>query len=276
MIQPSFLRAPRPTLVAFLILIAFGLNAEGEAPRGASLAALLPADVVSLLASSGKAVRTSEGKLSLIPNHQAAADIRKAFENENPSLVVEAVFALQRPKPASAIAAQAELASVYGILRSLGSLEGIEYYSASRKKMRTFYAESYIIDGPESKVRLPDPKAPSAGAIPQSETVYAFQRDLSFGANRYRYEYAAFSDAIRLSSSNLTKMSYGIVPVAAPGELSTRLLVIQADDAILFYVASGAKAPGLFSGKLEDSFANRAEALFRWFSAKYSGRVFMK
>jgi len=272
MIQPSFLlRTPRPTIVALLILIALGLNAEGEAPQGASLAALLPADVVSLLASSGKAVRTSSGKLSLIPNHQAGTDIREAFDKEKPSLVVEAVFALQRPKPATAAAAQVELASVYGILRSLDSLQGIEYYSASRKTMRTFYAESYIVDGPDSKVRLPDPKAPSADAIPQSETVYAFQRDLSFGANRYRYEYAAFPDAIRLSSINLTKMSYGVIPVAAPGELSTRLLVIQAGDAILFYAASGAKAPGLFSGKLGDSFANRAEALFRWFSAKYFG-----
>jgi hypothetical protein len=257
-------------LALTLLLIAFGTYAEGQVPQAASLASLLPADAASLLASSGKAVRTSSGKLSLIPNHQASATIRDAIERERPSLVVEAVFALRRPKPASAAAAQAELASVYGILRSIGSLQGIEYYSASRKKMRTFYAESYIIDGPDSKAAVSDPKAPIAGAIPQSETVYAFQRDLSFGANRYRYEYASFPDAICLSSSNLTKMSYGIVPVAAAGELSTRLLVIQADDGILFYAASGAKAPGLFSGKLEDSFANRAEALFRWFAAKYA------
>lgn len=258
-------------LLVLMALAPFGLIAEGQAAQGSSLASLLPADAASALASSGKAVSTSAGKLSLIPNHQAAKAIREAVEKEKPSLIVEAVFALKRPKPADAASAQTELASVYGILRSLGSLQGIEYYSASRKKMRTFYAESYIIDGPDSKTALSDPKAPLAGAIPQSETVYAFQRDLSFGANRYRYEYAAFPDAICLSSSNLTKMSYGIVPVAAPGELSTRLLVIQADDAILFYAASGAKAPGLVSGKLEDSFANRAEALFRWFSAKYAG-----
>jgi hypothetical protein len=268
--QPLPSLAPRLAVIALLFLAVFGLGAEGQASQSASLASLFPADTAALLASSGKAVSTSAGKLSLIPNHPASAAIREAVEKEKPSLVVEAVFALTRPKPASAAAAQTELASIYGILRSLGSLQGIEYYSASRKTMRTFYAESYIIDGPDSKTALIDPKAPIAGAIPQSETVYAFQRDLSFGANRYRYEYASFPDAIRLSSSNLTKMSYGIVPVAAPGELSTRLLVIQTDDAILFYAASGAKAPGLVSGKLKDSFANRAEALFRWFSAKYS------
>jgi hypothetical protein len=270
---PSSSLAPYLTAIALLFLTAFGLGAEGQASQSASLTSLLPAEAASLLASSGRAVRTSSEKLSFIPNHPASAAIREAFEKEKPSLVVEAVFALPRPKPPTEAATQVELASVYGILRSLGSLQGIEYYSTSHKKMRTFYAESYIIDGPDSTVALNDPKAPIIGAIPQSETVYAFQRDLSFGANRYRYEYAAFPDAIRLSSSNLTKMSYGIVTVAAPGELSTRLLVIQADNAILFYAASGAKAPGFFSGKLEDSFANRAEALFRWFSAKYAGLI---
>ena len=73
-----------------------------------------------------------------------------------------------------------------------------------------------------------------------------------------------------MKSSNLTRMSYGIVPVLAPGALATRLLVIQAEDAILFYAVSGASAPGIFTGKLEESFFNRAEALFRWFAAKYS------
>lgn len=254
----------RLALAALLAFSAIALSAEGL------LAALLPPDAASELAASGKALRRGSGELSLLPRHPAAAALRAAVEKEKPSLVVEAAFALKRPKPASAQAAQAELASAYGILRSLGSLQGIEYYSASRKKMRTFYAESYLIDGADSKAKLADPRPPLAGAIPGAETVYAFQRDLSFGANRYRYDYASFPDAITLTSSNLTRMSYGILPVAAPGELSTRLLVVQADDGLLFYAVSGAKAPGLVSGKLEESFGNRAEALFRWFAAKYA------
>jgi hypothetical protein len=270
MTQPSLAHARRLAIGALLAFSSLALSADGQAEPRKSVSALLTPATAALLASSGKAVATSSGELSLLPEHPAGQAIRAAVARDKPSLVVEAVFALKRPMPAQAAAAQAELASVYGILRSLGSLQGIEYYSASRKKMRTFYAESYAIAGPESTTRLADPAFPQVGAIPVSETVYAFQRDLSFGANRYRYEYASSPDAILLASTNLTRMSYGIVPVAAPGELSTRLLVIQAEDAILFYAASGARAPGLVAGKLEDSFANRAEALFRWFSAKYA------
>jgi hypothetical protein len=263
-------RAARLAFAAAFVMAAFAAAAQDSAQQGRSLASLLSADTLASVTSSGRATHTGSGSLALLPRHAAAAPLRTGIERDKPSLVVEAVFALKRPKPASAAAEQAELASIYGILRSLGSLQGIEYYSASRQKVRTFYAESYIISGPEAKDKIADPKAPTAGAIPAEETVYAFQRDLSFGANRYRYEYTSFPDAITLSSSNLTRMSYGIIPVAAPGELTTRLLVIQADDAILFYAASGAKAPGLVSGKLEDSFANRAEALFRWFSAQFA------
>ena len=106
-------------------------------------------------------------------------------------------------------------------------------------------------------------------SLPAAETLFAFQRDLSFGANTYRYDYATFPGAVSVKSSNLTRMSYGFVPVLPPNGLATRLLVIQADDGILFYAVSGASAPGIFRGKLEESFANRAEALFRWFSAKF-------
>ena len=110
--------------------------------------------------------------------------------------------------------------------------------------MRIFYAESYIIDGPTSRIRLADPAPPASGAVPPAETIFAFQRDLSFGSNTYRYDYSSYKDAVLLQSRNLTGMSYGFVPVIAPDSLATKLLVIQADDAILVYVSSGADAPG--------------------------------
>jgi hypothetical protein len=242
---------PRNTkpVAAFVALISLAIAASPPAlaqvspVAGEPLAAqLLPAEAAAQLAAKGKAI----------------------------SVLVEAVFSLPRAKPEGAAATAGELASIYGILKSLGSLQGIEYYSASHKAMRILYAESWIVDGPGSKTRLPDPAPPASGSLPSAETLFAFQRDLSFGANSYRYDYAVFPRAVLLRSGNLTRMSYGIVPVLAPEALAMRLLVIQADDAILFYAVSGASAPGIFKGKLEESFSNRAEALFRWFSAKFS------
>jgi hypothetical protein len=243
--------------------------AAGSLP---SIADLLPEGTTAEIASAGKVTRVSqEASLALLPRDQASGELRSALEAQKPSVVVEALFELKRPAPADA---SAELAAVYGLLRSLGSLEGIQYWSASRKTWRTFYAESYRIDGPETKKRLPDPPAPT-GALPAAETLYAFQRDLSFGSNIYRYDYRTFPGSISLEQRNLTKMSYGLLPVLGEQGLSTRILVIQAKDGILFYAVSSAQAPSLpmLRGKLQDSFGNRAEALFKWFSQAFSARV---
>jgi hypothetical protein len=59
-----------------------------------------------------------------------------------------------------------------------------------------------------------------------------------------------------------------VVPVAGAGDLNVRVLVIAADDALVFYAVSSAKAtviPGVRS-KLEASFGNRAAAVYAWFS----------
>jgi hypothetical protein len=241
-------------------------GAQALGAQGRTIASLLVPEAASAIASAGKATKRSEGVPAYLPLHPASEALREAIATQKSSILVEAVFVLKRKARADAAGREAELASIYGHVRALGSLAGIQYYSITYGKTRTFYEESYLIDGPETKRRLPDPPEPAPGAIPPAETAYALQRDTSFGSNLYRYDYSYSGDAILLSSSNLTRMSLGPIPVMAPGDLDTRLLVIQAEDGILFYVASGARAPGLMKGHLEGSFANRAEALFKWFS----------
>jgi hypothetical protein len=246
---------------------------SGEAGAGLpAIAELLPEGTTAEIASAGKVTRVSqEASLALLPRDQASGELRSSLEAQKPSVVVEALFVLKRPAPADA---SAELAAIYGLLRSVGSLEGIQYWSASRKAWRTFYAESYRIDGPETKKRLPDLPAPTP-PLPASETLYAFQRDLSFGSNVYRYDFKAFSGSVSLEQRNLTKMSYGLLPVLGEQGLSTRILVIQAKDGLLFYALSSAQTPSvsMLRGKLQDSFGNRAEALFKWFSQAFSART---
>jgi hypothetical protein len=266
----ELIRRARPLWALLLTLLALSIHAAGA--QGRNAADILPKEAAAAIAATGRAVRAGSGEPEYLPTHESAAALRAALAAEKPSVLVEAAFELKRPKPASAAAAVGELAAIYGILRSIGSLEGIEYYSASRQSMRTLYAESYIIAAPGSKDRVADPRPPAVGAIPKAETLYAFQRDLSFGSNSYRYDFSAFPDAILLKTENLTRMSYKLVPMVSPNALKTRILVVQVDDAIVFYAESGASAPSVFKGKLEDSFANRAEALFKWFSAKYSGQ----
>jgi hypothetical protein len=255
-----------------LATLAFISSTFGTEPR--SIADLLGQNSYSEVSSTGKLIRISaSGKPSMLPFHEASKSIRADIESEQPGILVEAVFTLSRPAPASQEAAAAELASIYGLLRSVGSLEGIEYYSQSRKKMRTFYAESYRIEGPKGTVRIADPPFPAIREIPVQETLFVFQRDLSFGANRYKYIFENAGDAVTVKAVNLTRMYYGILPVFAPGALTTRLLIVPASDGIIFYAVSWAHAPGMMKSKIRDSFGNRAEALFRWFVDKSKGFV---
>jgi len=233
------------------------------------LSSLLPASTYAELMKSGSIVQTApEGKGPvLLPAHASSASIRSALAGEKPNLIVEALYLYRRPRPSDP---QAELRSLYGTLLSISSLEGIQYWSASRQKMRTFYAESYRIDDPKAKRRLPDLAAPTTGPLPAAATCYAFQRDLTFGSNVYRYDYAVSPEAILLENTNMTSMTYLALPLMAPGGLKVRLLVIQTDEALLFYVASGANAPslGIIRDKVEESITNRAVALYKWFEGK--------
>jgi hypothetical protein len=251
------------------LLTALAFISAAFADTHHSMADLLGQDSYAEAHASGKLIRiSSSGKPSMLPHLAASKEIRDEIEAEKPGILVEAAFLFPRPAPMNQEAASAEFASIYGLLRSVGTLEGIEYYSQSRKKMRIFYAASYRIDGPKGTERVADPPFPAVRDIPAQETLFAFQRDLSFGSNRYQYIYENKGDAVAVKAVNLTRMYYGILPVFAPGSLTTRLLVVPASDGILFYAASWAHAPGIMKSKIKDSFGNRAEALFRWFVDK--------
>ena len=201
--------------------------------------------------------------------------IRKGIVAEKPGMLVEALFVLERPEGApSSGDATLEFTRISQILTSLSSLQGIEYWSESRKAWRTFYAESWRIDDATARNRLPDsPRRVGAEGL----TLYAWQKDLSFGGNVYRYEYAVAGSreapsALLVTQTNLTRMSYGLIPLVGAEGLETRILIIQAREGILFYAASAANSPPIpiLSGKLQDSFSNRAAALFKWFGARMS------
>lgn len=219
---------------------------------------------------AGEDVRTaSTGKaaaLTIAPIHPATADIRRSIAQESPDIIVEALFLWKKP---GAAAGTKDILTIYNALRSIGSLQGIEYFSASRGRMRLFYEYSSLITSADNADPLPDT---ALAALPGNpETIYARQKDLSFGDNLYRITMASGRDFVTQASANLTPMYYkSVVPVAGAGDLNVRVLVISADDALVFYAVSSAKAtviPGVRS-KLEASFGNRAAAVYAWFSER--------
>ena len=210
-------------------------------------------------------VQTKDPRPQLLPRHPELRQfITETMNSLEPTLLVETLALYQKPASGGW---DAERAGLFNQLLALSTLTGIQYYSESRKEMRVFYESSQVIDNPESKRPVPDP----AYAEPQpSLTIYARQKDLTFGDNIYRYDYRTTSDAFFFLQENMTALNYGIIQAVGKNRLRSIVAVIDSGDCLLIYAASMAKAISVFGmgERIGASFSNRAEAVLKWFSAR--------
>ena len=219
---------------------------------------------------TGVQLRNPEPRL--LPRHgevrRLVEDARSALE---PGILVETLFLYEKPAGAALpVWSEAERTGLFNGALALSTLTGIQYYSSSRKTMRTFYESSAVIDGPDTKRPQPDPVY---GAPPAELTVYARQRDLTFGDNLYRYDYFAREDALIFVQQNLSALAYGIIPAVGRNKLQSFVAVIDAGEHLLIYAASMAKAasvPGV-GQRIGNSFSTRAEAILGWFARQADG-----
>ena len=193
------------------------------------------------------------------------------FDSLGPNILVESLYLYR--KPAGQVGnrwSETERAALFNRLVALSTLAGIEYYSESRKRMRVFYESSRVIDNPSNKNPLPDPVYTE---VPASLTLYARQKDLTFGDNIYRFDFQAGTDAIFFMQENLTTMNAGIFPAIRRNRLKTIFALIDTGDSILLYAAAMAKTaspPGM-SDRIGASFTNRAKAVIKWFTDRADG-----
>ena len=207
----------------------------------------------------------------IMPSHgelrRLAGEIMGSLD---PNLFVE-TLSLYRPNRAAQGGGTGlsgiEQTSLFNQLVALSTLSGIQYYSESRKAMRTFYEYSQVIDSPTGKKPLPDPVF---AAPPAALTLYARQKDLTFGDNIYSFSYRTGADAILFVQENLTSMNAGIIPAVGKNKFRTVMAVIDVGDSLLIYSAAMAKAvslPGM-GERIGASFSNRVEAILKWFEGR--------
>jgi hypothetical protein len=238
----------------------------------ASLDDLLGAERAAVLRSAGLItdVQLKNPELRLLPRHEELRRlVSETMGSLGPGILVETLFRYAKPaaQPAANGWTEAERAGLFNQVLALSSLTGIQYYSASRGTMRTFYESSAVIDGPNTKRAVLDPVY---AMPPASLTLYARQKDLTFGDNIYRYDYWSTADAFFFVQENLTALTAGIIPAVGKNKLRTTFAVIDCGDSLLIYAASMAKAvslPGM-GERIGNSFSNRAEAVLKWFTGK--------
>ncbi len=259
------------------ILLSVAVPASmAEAPRNAAraraaLQPYLPAQTVDGLVASGEIHRSQyrekNAALSLTPNTESARRAVSFWVGEPPPFFVESLYLFEKPaNRAGAPGAEASRVSV--ILRSVSRLEGIEYFSTSRQRMRTLYARSYAIDGEKTKRRVPDPVSGNGHGV----SALVLQEDLTFGENVYRYDFLETSTAAGFLSRNVTPMRYSILKAVDAENLRVSLIVEDLGEYLLVYGltrATFSPVPGVES-KLNASFTTRAQAIYAWFIREYN------
>jgi hypothetical protein len=216
-------------------------------------------------------MQLKEPSLLLMPaNNELRQYVSGVIDTLAPNMMVETLSLYKKPVHSYTDPVSWDEPQKTGIvnqLLALSTLAGIQYYSASRKSMRTFFEYARLIDGQNTKNPVPDPVY---SVLPGRLTLYARQKDLTFGDNIYRYEYLVNRDVVFFVQENVTSLTVALFPAVGKGKLRTVIAVFDCGDALLIYVASMARVasiPGM-GERIGNSFSNRAEAVLKWFSGR--------
>ncbi len=210
---------------------------------------------------------TGAGELTLIPDVPFKKVIIESIENLEPTITVETLFLFSKEN--TDFESDENHLKIFNSLRAISTLTGIEYYSASRGHMRTFYYDACIIDSPESNIRLPDPVA---DRIPDYDKQIIYTRDSSLGKNLFDVTYLYYTDYFAMMMQNRSKIWKLFIPLVDPGELRTYVLIVPGDNYVLFYGISLIKTInpfGIAESKGQNSLYNRLVAFFNWFKNNF-------
>jgi hypothetical protein len=215
----------------------------------------------------------SEGKVSAFtspgydvhygPRMWTVDQVEKSLASLEPAFSLESVYLI--PLQQEIRNAEDPDLFIYNVLRSISTMEGLQYYSQTREKWRELFHESRVINNLEDQREIPDPKV---SRIPAYEQIYAFQHDSSFGKNTYTVTYRYRDGAYYLRLVNQSPVRYlGIVPVVSRENMHVYVSVVATDEGLVFYghAAVDVLTTLGMEGRLRRSFENRVEAIFTWF-----------
>lgn len=265
------------TVALFAVLFTAALPAFAD--DSAALPALI--EVLPALSDANRGTLVREGELilfhdngvspSFLPETRLTAAVARKMIAGELNIGIEGLFftpAEELPASYSSMNPDDRELILYNILRSVSTLQGLEYYSASRDEMRLLFEESWVISDPKSKAALPDPLV---NTVPAEEVIYVHQKDKSFGNNRQEMTFVAVEDALAIDILNLTPMRYkGLIRVVDPGDMQIHLIVVPTMEGLLVYgtMSGQTKDVKAFLDRARNSFTNRVIALSGWYKAR--------
>ncbi|THB63225.1 MAG: hypothetical protein D6B26_06275 [Spirochaetaceae bacterium] len=215
-----------------------------------------------ILARDGRllAFGTRETPISLMPPLESTQAIRSRVVA---SPVISEILLFVPGNGTKDLTSSETRLALYNMLRSPSTMKGIEYYSASRKEMRTLFTDSYAIESPDTRRSIPDP---AVQEVPTQDSLYFLQRDLTFGRNVYQANYYADDDSLRVDIINHATVGMGIIPVIMPEKMRMTIVIQPFEDALLVYGVVYTD-PILTLGmqeRIQRSLSNRLKAIAEW------------
>jgi len=212
------------------------------------------------------------GKLThlFVPETEAIKRSFVAQQAENGFSIAAVSYIPYGPKLKNMDTQERQL-TVFNAIRGISTQEGLMYIShrAGNKPKVLIEKSSYMEDEMNLNRLLPDPVAT---VFPRTAQSYVYQRDSSFGGNRYLHTYTNSDREIFVEITNISSLKvFGIFTAVPKGKLSISMATYLLDDGLLLMALTTIedRDPKIsilgISVDLPSSFLRRITALQHWF-----------
>jgi len=255
-------KSPLSILAAAGLVLTAPLSAQSAPPQAAAYFSFLTSADRQTLLDKGELTASGDevSKLPYGPKAPFAGVLASEFSVAGSTVAQEGLYLVAKPSGDA-------LLKVYNALNAVASMEGLQYYSMSQKKMETLILASWRVESPDKPAKLPDP---TFTAVPPLQRVVVFQKDNRLGDGYTELLYKAIPGGLSLTMKNLGELKYLFLPLVATGELQMVFVVVPLADKVAVYAAlevKTAKLMGLEHSK-DENFRNRLRALAGWLSQR--------
>ncbi|MBD5433810.1 MAG: hypothetical protein HDR35_05920 [Treponema sp.] len=228
---------------------------------------LFPNDEISHIFSE------NDFEAKLIPQTQFA-DLIKNFvfgkiAPEKMGFAEEKLYRLPKSEIENKNAAALDTSTVSKIMRSISKMQGMQYFSRSRKSWDELYSQAFRVENPDANdfSAAPDLNEGDANGL----EIFAFLNDHTFGESVYKISYKQNQNEFLMLMENYSALTYGPVKAVKPGDLKMCVCVIDCGDEFLFYIGNYAefKMISALKKRLNNSFEARLEAIYNWFKNQF-------
>jgi len=232
----------------------------------------LTADQISQLRNGDlvKGASFSDDVTQLVPRDTIAATYVHSTLRKPESFTVVSLLYVPYPEHMKNMSESQRQVEIFNTMRSISTQEGITYIShRAGNKPKELIEKSWYIESEKGRRSIPDPVS---STVPQTAEYYVFQRDSSFGSNRYSHSYQTNNSEIFLEVKNLETMRvFSIFKAVDKEMLAIAMSTYQLEDGLLLTAMATiegrdptVKVLGI-SVDLPSSFTRRTTALGEWF-----------